>query len=440
MNPNRAAWIRQTARLWFAGIIELLMLMPLLLLFDAFLVPEKIKTLWFAGLPFLLLIGVAARFRLNALWKQWMAAAFIGAIFAFFAAWPEWRAAAVFALGFFASLQGMTVSSRIGNTQLYWIGIAGYFIGSILFSYVSALQASLSVLTWTGILCLAVALFSSNGTHLRYAALADERRQSVPGALRRHNRVFVGILFLAAVILTAGFGNFIGRLLWNAVRFVLGLLFRQPQPERESLEAPAESPPLQPMFPPESHESGLLGKILDLIFYAVSGLILAAIMGYGIYWFYKHGGGLFRKWIDRLLEVLRRRSRNEEGMGYTDQESVVFEWEAVGRKLHESWVGRLVFGRRGERWEDMRTNSDRVRFLYRGWLRSKVDKGYRAQRHLTPLETAKDIERWAQEEGRLQPSSPGGKDFSGALIRLYYKARYSGEDVADEELKKILPN
>ncbi|WP_199620834.1 DUF4129 domain-containing protein [Paenibacillus alkalitolerans] len=436
-----AGGVRKTALLWVACFVEQLVLLPVWLLLDTFLVPEGTKGVWLAGLPLLALVGTAAGIQLNALWAQWAAGAAVGAVFAVIAAGTGLYAVPLFAAGFFTMLLSMSISNRAWEPRWYWIGVAVNFIGCLVFGIIPGGTGKLLLLTVTGGLCTVIALYASNVTFLRGASLSERRDRSVPAPLRNHNRVYVGAILVISVVLTAMFGNVVGTLLWSAFKSVLRWLLQRPQQEEQPAEPPAQTAPPQPILPDVQQEPGLFAKLLDILFYTITVLILAAVAGYVAYWLYKNGGGIWRNWVNRLIALLRRSKRVEEGAGYTDEETVVFDWTAVKADIRNRWLGRFGFGRRGERWEQMRSNGERVRYLFRRWMRSNIDNGYEAKPHLTPLETGQDIARWAAESGKGGGSKRHSVEYvpdaADSLIALYYKARYSGKDVTDDEVENV---
>jgi hypothetical protein len=444
MSSSRIAPWRAAGFHWVACLLEQLLLLPVWLAVDTYLVPEAAKGLWLIGLPFMSLAGAVNGYRPLALWKRIVLAVLGGGMFAAIAAGGSWYALPVFAVGLFTLLQATSVQGRIWDLKLYWLGIAGYFFAGFIFANVPALAGFLPALSAAGCLCVAVALFLTNLVTLRGASFAADGSRGVPSALRRHNRIYVGAIIAGVVLLTAAIGNLLGATLLAALRAALRWLLTRPQPDPEPLPPP-ETAPMQPMLPTGSTEPSLLSKILDILVYTVFALALAAAAVYLLVWLYRNGGGIWKRWIDRLLSFLLRSSKQtEEGAGYVDEETGVFNWEAVKLSVRDSLFGRFLRGRGEERWEDIGDNRERVRFLYRRWLRSLIASGYRGRASLTPAETAADVERWekekAEESGRGKPVKSGNA--GPLLIGLYNQARYSNEGIADDEvekLRKLLP-
>jgi hypothetical protein len=424
---------------WVACLLEQLLLLPIWLAIDTYLVPEAAKGLWLIGLPILSLTGAAFAHLPLALWKRISIALVMGCLFAAIVVGVSWYALPMFAVGLITLLQAMSVQNRIWDLKLYWLGIAGYFFAGLIFANVPALEGYLPALSAAGCLCVAVALFLTNLVTLRGASFAADGGRGVPSALRRHNRIYVGVIIAGVVLLTAAIGNLLGATLLAGLRAVLRWLLTRPQPDPEPLPPP-ETAPMQPLLPIDSAEPSLLSKLLDILVYTVFTLALIAAAVYLLVWLYRNGGGMWKRWIDRLLSFLLRSSKQtEEGAGYVDEETGVFHWDAVKLSVRESLFGRFFRGRGEERWEDIGDNRERVRYLYRRWLRALIASGYRGRASLTPAETAADVERWekekAEESGRGKSAKSGKPD--PRLIALYNQARYSNGGIDDEEVEKL---
>ena len=86
--------------------------------------------------------------------------------------------------------------------------------------------------------------------------------------------------------------------------------------------------------------------------------------------------------------------------------------------------GSGLFGRRRHhlRWRDMKTNQDKIRFYYMRYVLETVKKGAPFAYHLTPGELKA---LWKNPEG-AEP-----------LTGLYYRARYGGQEIKEEELARV---
>ena len=358
-------------------------------------------------------------------------------------------AAAAGALLYFGWVQGVTVSDRIGDTKWQWLGLILYFAAAIVYSQAEMFAGAVPLLTWLGAASLVIALFVANGLFLNAAAYSN-RRDAVPGVLRRHNRLMIGGVLALIVLLTVLFGNAFGKLLIAVIRALLSLL-----PRGTEEAAPPDSPEpeiaITPFPPPE--EGGVRTMILDFIFYALGTIVIVALLYLVGRWLYKNGGETIRYWMDRLLSFLARQRRPAaEEAGDTDEETDVFSWETVAKRFQGTWLGRLLMRNRDVKWEDLGTNRERVRWLYRRWLLEAVESGYEPRRAMTPRETAEDVRAWRSERAakgsRLFGRGDGAAGGSGgaggagdgtggeALADLYDRVRYGAADVSDADVRR----
>lgn len=483
---NEAAYFAEMLRFWLACLMEYILLLPAWILFAAFLRPPEFPAAGLGLLPLLSLAAVLLGTRLRKLWQRGAAALAFGAAFAAAAfTWaggpgalgfgdapsavqPPTQAAAVallqtaalLAAGVFCSLQGMTVRNRQGSFRLYWAGLGLYFLAGIFYPRIEALQGTVPLITWAGAFSLAAALFMTNHQYLRYSSQSADSGERLPAGLRRHNRLFVGVIIAVALLLAAGAGRWIGGLLWGMLKAIVRWLTRPQEPAPPPLEEPKEElPPLEPMLPAESHEPDLLAQILNYAFYVFGGLLLAALLGFVLYWLYKNAGGIWRKAVDRLLSLLRRESAAPEQAAYRDEETSLFTWETALQGWRK--VGARLFrnGKPPERWEDMKDNRERVRFLYRVFLRKERERGYPLKPHLTPREMVEEIKRETARQDEAAKAAKSGKrkrpagsvvsekagetvrgeldSAADPLLRLYYGTRYGEETPRDEEVAEL---
>ncbi|HZG86662.1 hypothetical protein [Paenibacillus sp.] len=420
---------RLLARYAAGWLAELLMLLPVGLALHAWL--ASLGAAQAAALPALSFAGAAVGFRWRRVWQRLLAAAAAGAAAAYALADGPAAAAAWAAAGGFAALQGATTGDRMGAVKRHFIGLALYFAAAVAFPRLGALEETVPLLTAGGLLALAVALFAANGAFLRDAALSPKAKPAVPGALRRHNALIVGAVLLAAALLTAAFGNAFGRLLYAALRGLFGLL-----PDGAPAAPPAQEPPppaAAPQLPGGAEEPGPLAAVWNALAYAVAALALIALVAAAGLWLYRHFGPLAKEWLKRLAAFLGRSAREPEPAGYTDEETVVFSWDTALQRWRTSRFARLIARRREERWEELASNRDRVRFLYRSWLRSAVESGYAPRRELTPAETAADLREWAEAVGEGRGKRRAAPGLPPALLALYYRVRYGEADAGDAE-------
>lgn len=474
---KRLAYLWQSLRLWLSCLMEHALLLPVWILFVNYAWPEALSFVWLGGLSLLALAGALLSLRVRKLWQRGMIAVCLGAGYVSLplvllpgpgvlggnigpaSAWAPViaQAAAFLAAAILSSLQGLTAAAREGQYRLYWAAILVYFIAGMVFPNVPLLSDSVPLLTWAGAVCVAVTLFVTNHQHLRYSLYSTGSHERLPAGLKRHNRLFVAAIAVASLLLAAGAGRWIGGILWGLLRGLVQWLTRSPSPEVVMPEEPAGLPAPPPMLAEEVREPGMLARLLNIVFYAIGGLVIVFLIGLALYWLYRHGGAIWRKAAARLLSLLRREARPSSHQAYHDEEKNIFSWEDALQGWRQS-ASRLLGVRTAalERWEEMQDSRERVRYLYRLFLRKERERGYSVKSELTPFETIEDVRReqerqaekwkasgrWRKESARSkgeiwESGEDSGDSVVARLLRLYYPARYGDKPINEEELVEL---
>ncbi|ULO05068.1 hypothetical protein H1230_18295 [Paenibacillus sp. 19GGS1-52] len=429
--------LRLSFKLWLFCLIELLLYMPFLVLFRVYLLPEQAGLPWLYVLPLLSLVGVFLRYYCNLKWKQLVVALGLGLVLGALASGISIAGIPLIVAGFICTYQGMTADSRPDRFKIYWAGVVVYFIATIVFHRIPDLQASSTLLNWSGSLCLVLALFMSNSNYLRYSSFSGESTR-LPKGLLRHNRLFVICVVIAAVVLAAGAGKFMGLLLWNTARMILGWISslfagsETPPPEQN---APAPIAPELPLV--AANEPGLLAAILNISFYILGILIFGALAYFALRYLYRNTSGIWRRAIDRLLSMLRKERNPTVNDAFLDEEKNIFTWEKTVQGLKDYWSTKLNLGGRQDRWEQMKSNRERVRWLYRHWLGSKSESGYEVKRYLTPMETRTDILEWSDLKNRTHKGEKDSVTTQDNLLKLYEKVRYGEEEPSEADVTAL---
>ncbi|MFD3259768.1 DUF4129 domain-containing protein [Paenibacillus lentus] len=441
MGNRGNTYIIRTLKLCLSCLGEIVVLMPLYLAAVILLSPRFLPLGWMVILPFISSLGAAIHSYVSVLWKKLGIAVLIGAASAaiFIGTGAEGLSSLIGLGAALFALQGMTAAARAGEAKLYWYGIALYFVAGIAYSRIALLRGELGLLTWLGAACLGIALFMTNYEYLRYTTLANKSASPLPRGLRRHNTVFIVIILGLIVLFAAGVGRWIGHMLLQVIRHIVAWITRS-SGEPEALQPEEVQEPPMMFIPEEIQKPGLLSQILDILFHVIGGAVVAAIVVFALYWLYKNAGGFWKRSIDRLLALLRRQDRAGESAGYRDEESSIFSWEEKRQKWGQ-WRGALArFGKRQERYEDMHSNQERVRFLYRRFLLARLKEGCEWRPGHTPLEMARDM-LLHDDKKKDQKGKPGQAAHKAAiepLIKLYYRVRYGGQEPDDEEVANII--
>jgi hypothetical protein len=436
MNGQRTAWRRQALKLWGLGTAELAMFLPVWLTVAIYMLPSSgVRAVWLLSLPVLTLCGVLLSFRIAKVWIRGLAAFFPGLVHMLLFYDSGWGALVLFAAGWTVVVRGMAVSSAQSRERIvvrYLAGLLVYIIGYIVAGRLDSWMPYLRLITAGGIVCLVITLFTANGRVLREESFsADDRVAAAVPGLRSHNRRFVAATAAVAIAVAAMASGFLGHWLWLLLRALLRLLLPSGQTAEPPVQAP---PPAQPMLPePSAGEKGWFAQLLEIVFYVVGTAAVCAAAFFIVRTIYRNrriiAERIGRLW-KRLMGFLGKSHRGEETTGYVDEETTLFSWESVQGAFGAKWLKRFAGGR-AERWSELRDNRERVRYLYREWLRGLGKRGYKLNNKLTPEETRRDAEQ------KVGPAADTGAE---ELVGLYYKARYSGAPITDQELAKAAGN
>ncbi|WP_238655224.1 hypothetical protein [Paenibacillus piscarius] len=420
--------IKPFAILWLSALIECLLLLPVWLVLQTYFQPDGAALRWIVLLPVLAAAGVLLRAGCNRRWKQLLAALGLGVLAGALAGALALKGLPLVAGSAVCAFLGLTTASRKNRIWLYISGIIMYWIATIVFARFPALQAEVPVLTWSGSLCLVLALLFSNSSHLRYSSLNGGAGR-LPLGLQRHNRLFVAGFVILAAALAAGGGRALGQLLMGTARAFFAWISRLSSGPEEA--PPEQAPPAEMQgFPMEEPaEPGLLSAILNAGFYILGAAALLALLFFALRWLYRNTGGLLRRVVDKLLSLLRRET--PAASGYQDEETSLFNWEQTVSDLRQFLRSKLVPASRRDRWEGAVDNRGRVRWLYRHWLQARRAEGYDVKTFLTPQETAADVAAWASVQKRHRKLAAGEEKSHEQLLALYNKARYTDDDLPE---------
>ncbi|OKP91682.1 hypothetical protein A3844_00715 [Paenibacillus helianthi] len=429
--------LKSTHRLLLNSIVEWLLFLPVWIVLQKYLQSGVTALPWMYTLPLISMAGVMLRQSCNRKWKQLLAALLLGVLAGILAGAFSLREIPLYAGAIISAYLGITAGGRSSRLRIYTAGIAVYFVATIAFARIPLLQPSVAVLTWSGSLCLILALLDSNTSHLHYSSFTGDG-SPLPRGIRRHNRLFVLLFIAVAALLAAGAGRALGLFLWHAAQAFFGWVSRlfsdssKPEPQQEA------PPQVMPEMPPaETHEPGLLAMILNAAFYAIGAAALIVILYFGLRWLYRNSGGVWRKFIDSLLSLLRRESP-QNNTAYQDEEKSIFTWEKTVQGVREYWRSRTTSASRRDRWEGMNGGREQTRWLYRHWLKNKRAQGYLQRSYLTPQETTVDIAEWNESRKPQRKAQETAPDASSAqLLRFYNQARYGGTEPSEAEVRQL---
>lgn len=441
---NVVSKMPETLRCWLSALTENLFFLPLGCLLFAYLVPDHYSPLAVWLLPVVSLAGaVGCALGLKVRWKQALAALLLGLLYAALLAASGGNLILHAVVGSLLAMQSITAQGRPNRLKLYWIGIGIYFLAGAAFPRFPDLSPFLPVITGTGVVSLAAALFLTNRLSLKYNSLdQNPKSNTLPKGVRRYNGLWVAAIIAAALLLALGAGRWAGNALLGLLRMIVQWLLRPSDEPPKDLEPPSsESPPAEMELPEGSGPPAWLSQILDIAYNVIAGAMLLAVIaliGYGIY---KYAGPALSRWLHRLLGFLLRRDNESVQQEYQDEEVRLTVRGKTGGP-RGTWLGKWAarIFKQGEAWEKLQDNRERVRFLYRRQLQQDEALGMKQRPYLTPREQELELQRQVSSSGRKGRSSAVQRTERGAiepLLALYYRARYGEQQPEDEEVKRV---
>ncbi|WP_313641021.1 hypothetical protein, partial [Paenibacillus sp.] len=296
MKPTSSVYVWNTIKLWIFSIIELLLFLPIWILFLVYVLPKQVEPMWMTAMPLLSLVGILLRKRCSVRWKQLLAALILGAALGIVSSGSlSIESLPLGVVGFICAYLGMTSDSRDHMNKMSWIGIVIYFVATIVFHRIPDLEASVMLLTWCGSLCLLLTLLISNSSYLHYSTLSQEGK-ALPKAIQRNNRIYVIVIGIVAAVLAAGVGKALGTLVWNILRSFFGFISKLFSGSSEPLPPPVEQRPMSPELPLVGDQKpGLLAAILDVALYIFGAVVLGVAAYYALRWLYRNAGGKWKR-------------------------------------------------------------------------------------------------------------------------------------------------
>jgi hypothetical protein len=424
-------------RAWAAGY-ECWMLFPAWMLANRFELPAFLHGQWLLAAVVLSILAASSGVWWHVRWQKVLASVIIAGGVVLLGGGVS--AIGVGVLLGFAMLQGFTVVYRYGRVGWMWTGVLISFIASIAVQAVPVWQHLAGPVLAAGLVNLAAALYHWNHRHLKAISLAGHDSSRIPAELTRHNRMYLAVILLCVLALAAGMGGWITQILANVFGLIgklLRMAFRSITSD-EPLQPEPKPMPTPIQIPGNPSEPSFFAKILDFLAVLFTYILIAVVVCWALWTIYRNRRVIWRT-IKRFLNILLR-SRGQEppvGAGFIDEETSLFSLEETMGRLRKVPVGRWLFGKKEPRFEDMPDNREKVRFLYRRWLRMQVDRGYRMNGALTPSETEQDVQEWMRNHLNAKKTPPLPPEEQKVLIELYYLARYRDDQPSDEQLKEI---
>lgn len=427
----KQAIVRAGITAW-QGAVETLMFYPIALLLAVYLLPRPDVWLWSLSLPLLYGLGHAAHawLKLDRVYKLTAFALLVGIGWSVLCFGSGWQTAFPMVWSVLALVRGARAvnhdwSARFSISPML-VGLGMYFVLSVAASFRPELGDHVWLLAGLGLAALTALLYRFNADAVREQTLSGTRKAELPRSVSWLNRLLVLVLLLLAVAITMM--SYIQQAFaWLKARLAewLSRSPGEPEPPPAQPEAPEMAPP--PMLGEPPGEPAAWMRWLEQAAMIAVYIAIGALLLYALYALGKRMPGWMRRLYKMLAAWINREGRDGESLGYEDEvESLIRTREP--RSRGKRWQDRLSGrGRREPRWSEQLTDEQKVRYLYRRWVLEARREGYELKRHLTPLETVADIERWR-----------GGSAVEGLPVtQLYEQVRYGQRAIRPDQLREL---
>lgn len=319
-------------------------------------------------------------------------------------------------------------------TSYILMGFLLYPLTVWLLHRIDAAHPLLSVLPVSGTAGILLALVLLNRQQIRDAGTVLERRLHIPGVLMRKNALYLAVF--SALLLAGSAWGFFARLVMGLFDGAARLLVKFYQWYASLLATNTQNAgPAQAAAPEDAlmgadEEPALWAQILEKIVVAVALLGLLALVLWGLYRLSKQIRPMLKRlraWLAIVLEGLKTffigdRQAIPEDPGFVDEvESLLHNNEstltAARRWLSERLTREPGYGA-------MKSDRERIRWLYRNLLRREAHRGFEADASMTPTETMHLLAgaHDRRERSIRPPQNPE------AVARLYGQARYADHE------------
>ena len=321
-------------------------------------------------------------------------------------------------------------------TSFILLGFALHPFITWVFNQTSRFQEMIPVLAFTGTAGILLSLILVNRQQIRDAGSILERRLHLPGTLMRKNALYVGVFLLLAVagaaweffghLITSLFGLF-GKLV-AAIIWLVNLL----TPVSEETAAPPPPASAAEEILPMEGTTPLWLEILQTVILVLAAIGAIILVVWGIVRLVKKAIPLVRKGILFLVEWLKQfflgdKHHASEDPGFVDEVESLLKQNESSFAAARRWLSERMDLEPG--FGSMKTDAERIRWLYRNLVRREIRHGYEVLPSGTPSEIVVGIAAFQPAKRRLsQPSEAAD---------LYGLVRYSDEEVGPEEVREM---
>ncbi|MNH93832.1 hypothetical protein D3C73_464400 [compost metagenome] len=428
-------YLQRWGSLTLLALLELVVFFPLVVVIQAYVMQTPLW-LTFLQLWIFYIIGLAGGA------SQWLSrtiyevlyALVLGSVLSLWLQGTFWQGWLSSIIGIFLIMRGIRLTrnswSQLFPVTVYIMGLLVYLLAVPIMGRMELFKPYAGLTNFLGFISLIIFFFYFNRIQLTGATLSTSSQafSSLSASVRSINRLWIIVIILLIGII--GFFQQIKdgftSMLRSIIMFLISLIPKdQPAPE-PSPAASAPPPELPPMVP---SEPSWLAVLLEKLFMIIGYTLLAVLIIAAVYMIFKRLAPILIKAIRKLLSRLRFVSEEADQAGYSDEQELVVEWRELPGAWLKGLTNRLL--RKGQtelRWSQLKTNRERVRFLYRGLVRQATDKGHNHNQAYTPNESGRS---WITKD--IYPAQ-SATDITSA----YNRVRYGNEEISDDEMKKLI--
>lgn len=302
------------------------------------------------------------------------------------------------------------------------VGLGAYIATQILKMVLIQPLSEYTAILNTGMLAsIFLLLIIMNERHVTNGVV-DHRSTQALRATRRQNRIWiVSLMALLSLVMAIAQLRYAIEDIVRSILRAFFALFGSGEPEPPPIEETDQPPGELPKFNPEGSR---FWDYLDTILIIIFVILMAIAIVYVIKLVYK----AIKSLINKLLG--RRVAQPEPDTGFIDEIEDLMSFSDLRNRMKNRL--RSLFGSgggKGNEWDSLSTNRDRVRYLYRSWIADAAKRGYEQQPHLTPRETATDM------KGNLEQTGDG--EWINPFIEQYEAVRYGDKDPGDDQVQQF---
>lgn len=428
--------IKLILKKWGQSIIEFLIFFPVLFLMGIYIIPHYQLWLWLGFIAAYYLVGImlGRLFERSRRIISILVGMLISGVGTYFIFDGKGAQIVLWILGIAAFARGVQLRGNrwedIFPFAGLWIGLAAYFIEYFFFTRVEMLRPFSPVFGWVGIIYMVIVLFYVNFVHLKRASLPGDKEPVIPHTIIKHNRLLITIILIVIGIISffkalkEGVEWLVGGIGYLLLRFLV-LLSELLAPAETQGPSGHEGGGFEGLLPPiEERPPSIWDKIVSIIGIIITIIAVLAFLGLLIYVLYK----LFKKimaWLSRFYQMGKDM---EDYGGYVDEKESLMDLKGLGRDYVDRfrrWLTELM--EREPRWDDLKTNKEKIRYIYRHFLLHCIAAGYSFKAYLTPREIGKELSQKEPEKAQNIEE----------LTAAYQQVRYGDKDISDEKIKKL---